>query len=474
LTKKTVRLALENLPKGLNATYDGAFSRLEISQHDDAIRALTWVALSQVPLTVMELAAAVSINLRKSTIMSSDASNQVADQDNSESLFNPDDTIQDPIQVLYLLPGLYNIQNKQSTETGEVISSPADNLSQVIVPTHFTLFEYLTSEEIKKSKSSMFALNRTTANIQIAEACLQYHKYLSEKNSKMSVVELRAEYPLWEYAALYGLRHADNGYVNRKAWPTSLQQLIRSVLLDGGQPFTNLKLWSGHPSQRANDLPIQYAVERKLMDIVPFLLDEKLADINVKPKFGDSPVILAVKNMDMDMLCLLLDNYGADPNVKAETGEPALLCAISNRDTNIIKMLLEKGADIDATDKTGHTALFQAVIDNEDELVQLLLKYNPNLNAKNDKGETPLHLAVKALNPIFVRLLLKNGADINVKTNLEETALHFAAKIPSLPMLELLLDHHADVNAINAAGETAIYLVARNLRNYGDNREDFR
>jgi ankyrin repeat protein len=521
----------------LNETYDGALNRLEKTQHQKAIRALTWVAFSQAPLTIVELAAAIPIDLGKANIQPSSSSNQITEEDYSAPLFGPGDIIQDPLQVLYLLPGLYNLQNKQYTQQEKAVPGPVDKLHQVVVLTHFTLLEYLTSDDIKKPRTLKFALNRTIANLQIAEACLRYHVHLSQKGSALSDCKLREEYPLWEYVACHGLRHAEN--VGRAAWPTSLRKLIRCVLQDGSESFAKLKLCSGYLSRQADDLPIQYAVEKHLLETVAFLLEEKLADVNAKPKFGETPLIHGLTNLDKDIVHLLL-NHDADANAKTESGEPALFWATSARDVSMVQLLLEHGADVNASNKRGETALFQATINQDDALVglllmqkpdvnaktktgetslhwaacygnedlvscllelganvdsktetgetpllwaadaqqdqvvHLLLKHSPDLNAKNEKGERSLHLAAREGNTGMVRLLLENGADVNAMTNTEETALHFAAKTTDNEILELLLEHGADVNAANETGETALYLVARNLTDYDYARENLR
>jgi len=55
-----------------------------------------------------------------------------------------------------------------------------------------------------------------------------------------------------------------------------------------------------------------------------------------------------------------------------------------------VKLLLEKGANIEAKDNDGDTALINAAIKGETEMVKLLLEKGANIEAKDNKGETAL------------------------------------------------------------------------------------
>ncbi|KAK3395214.1 hypothetical protein B0H63DRAFT_427281 [Podospora didyma] len=531
ITENSVQETLQNLPKDLNETYDGALARLAPDQRQKAIRALTWVAFSQVPLTIEELAAAMPINLvttratatKYSSSGDDTSSNRVAEWNNySAPLFSVGDRIQDPLHVLYLLPGLYNLQNTQHTEMGDDRQDHPMS-RQAVVLTHLTLLEYLTSDAIKKPGTFEFALNKTTANLQIADACLRYHIHVSQNTDDDSIAtphssKLRAEYPLWKYVASHGLRHAET--VGRKAWPASLKRLIQALFLqdeDGkGEAFAKLKACSDYRSKGsrpAHDdrLPIHYAVDENLLETAAFFLEEGLADANAAPNSGgrETPLVQGVNNMNTEMVRLLLD-HGANANARTEAGDSALFRAISNGDAKTARLLLESGgADVNASNPAGETALFHAIVSQQYSLaMQLLqLKNKPNVNAKTKTaGETPLHWAACYGHDALVERLLDLGADANAataesgetpllwaadtgqgqvvrtlllffsrkqkndehqdlaraKNNKEETALHLAARDGNVEMALLLLEHGADVDArTTVMGETALHFAAK-------------
>jgi hypothetical protein len=65
-TRKAVREALENLPKGQDAIYDEAMERIYNQDEEDvqlAKKLLSWVSYSRRPLTVRELQHALAVEL---------------------------------------------------------------------------------------------------------------------------------------------------------------------------------------------------------------------------------------------------------------------------------------------------------------------------------------------------------------------------------------------------------------------------
>jgi ankyrin repeat protein len=63
--------------------------------------------------------------------------------------------------------------------------------------------------------------------------------------------------------------------------------------------------------------------------------------------------------------------------------------------TDTVKMLLAKGADVNAKDDYGYTALIWAAYLDYSDIVQILLEHGAKVNIKNNHGESPLLLAVK-------------------------------------------------------------------------------
>ena len=58
----------------------------------------------------------------------------------------------------------------------------------------------------------------------------------------------------------------------------------------------------------------------------------------------------------------------------------------------IAKMLIEKGANVNAQDKNGKTALFYASASNNDDVAVLLLKSGADADIKDNNGKTYLEI----------------------------------------------------------------------------------
>jgi ankyrin repeat protein len=75
------------------------------------------------------------------------------------------------------------------------------------------------------------------------------------------------------------------------------------------------------------------------------------------------------------------------------TGIKTPLHLAAQSDNKIAKLLLSKGAEIDAKDDDGMTPLHIAAWKGRKAVVQLLLSHGTEVNARNKRGTTPLHYA---------------------------------------------------------------------------------
>jgi uncharacterized protein len=108
---------------------------------------------------------------------------------------------------------------------------------------------------------------------------------------------------------------------------------------------------------------------------------------------GRTALHVAIENVEAEAVRVLLD-AGADPNI-APPGEDTPLHAAVNStiDANVVKLLLEKGAQVDAKGSAGMTPLAWAANYSDLRKVALLLEYGADVKARSRRGRTPLSMA---------------------------------------------------------------------------------
>lgn len=108
-----------------------------------------------------------------------------------------------------------------------------------------------------------------------------------------------------------------------------------------------------------------------------------------------------------------------------------------------------------------HTELMLAALEGRTETVKILLSKGADVNAKDDEGRTALMFAAINLHSETVKALLEHGAEVNTRDKDGATALMLAASSGSTDTVKALLDKGADVNAeFTATGKTAFMLAA--------------
>lgn len=206
----------------------------------------------------------------------------------------------------------------------------------------------------------------------------------------------------------------------------------------------------------------------------------------------------------------LFINYGADinysmkdeMNIIADRYTPLLLMSGNSEftDVDLVKLIIEKGADVNHKSTIGFTALMLAIAAENNEIVSLLLKYKANVNAQlipfaearellsdstnsitllklsEGGGGSVLHLAIDGAEIDIIELLLSYNPLINIKNDKGQTPLHKAAYYgyrnlsrinilseeakDNYSLVELLLNNNADVNIKDDKGETPLHLAA--------------
>jgi ankyrin repeat protein len=164
---------------------------------------------------------------------------------------------------------------------------------------------------------------------------------------------------------------------------------------------------------------------------------------------------------------------GANVNAKNEHGDTALILASSRGYVGVVRALLNHdGVDVNIQGCDGDTALIGATRNGHSHVVCDLLNHDGvDVNIKDCAGYTALIEACISGHLEVVRALLNHkGVDVNIENNHGYTALIMACSCGHLEVVCALLNHKGvDVNIKNNYGETAlICAIKHNIFNGQD------
>jgi hypothetical protein len=176
-----------------------------------------------------------------------------------------------------------------------------------------------------------------------------------------------------------------------------------------------------------------------------------------------SPLLKAAEAGDVGKIEKLVAR-GEDINARDKRGRPALHLAIWKGHSDAARLLIERGADVEARDVAkgalvgGQTPLHLLcrVTATSAGLVRALLCKGADVNARDSRGWTPLMWAAASGHGKIVKLLIEHAADVNLRDTHENNEGHTALMHTyHLGIIKLLLRHGADPNVRNDRGLTS-------------------
>lgn len=207
---------------------------------------------------------------------------------------------------------------------------------------------------------------------------------------------------------------------------------------------------------KAMPLLIQVIVSGKI-DVAKLIIDKQ--DINARDIHGLTALSYAALFGHSSIIKLLIEK-----GLKVDDKEnifkmTALNFAVKAEHYEATKILVESGADVNYTgfDPFGKTMLSIAAEDGNNNIVKLLLDKGAGINALSKNGWTALKRAADSGHVETVKLLLDSRADITIKDVHRMTAFHNAAENGHIEVLKLLLTYGADINEFDGFGCTALY-----------------
>jgi len=159
-------------------------------------------------------------------------------------------------------------------------------------------------------------------------------------------------------------------------------------------------------------------------------------DPNAVDSKGNTALYLALRDKSLKVARLLIDDPHIHLNQLTPADENALMIACLQGDLAIVKLMVEKGAEIN---KPGWTPLSYAATRGHTDIVKYLLDHAAYIDAAAPNGSTPLMMAAYFGYDSTVKLLLEEGADPKLKNAMGYTALTLATNM-----------HHKEIAAMIA------------------------
>ena len=130
----------------------------------------------------------------------------------------------------------------------------------------------------------------------------------------------------------------------------------------------------------------------------------------------------------------------------------------------IVKMLLEKGARVNALDSLGKTPLLLIIPKKvQQDIYQTLIEHGANISQKDMYGDTVLHVATMCrASKDIIEFLLASGAPINERNKQGVTPLALAIDQDRGDYALLYANHGADIHAEDMQGNSPLMLALRN------------
>ena len=422
LTVGAVRQALDTPPKTLNDILDETMQRIEDQDEDARLLAekvLYWVSYTIRPLSLDEIQHALAVELGTSELNRR---------------------------------GIHRKEDLSSVCQGFIT---ADYNCNQIRFTHRSIQEYFL--RVRKTR---FPQGRTS----IASTCLTYLLFdvFAEGACPCPITWYfrRREYPFLSYAARNWGTHAcgepepdvQDLVVRLVGQKLNLEALIQAmdapsdlVLKPGvlesspyhALPWVEYKHWTYDPLA-ASEFEPQC---KKSYEAFGILND--LVTIRKHDYFESVTGLQIVSRFGLETLVRLLLDRGSDVNAKDAESRTALHLAAQNGHQGCVQALLDKGADIDAVDiEYDFTALHLAAQNGHCQCVLVLLKEGADVNKGAPYGMTALHVAAQYGHDDCVQALLDEGADMDAETGENwVTALEMAAQLGNTAVVKTLLEH---------------------------------
>ncbi|OHF01702.1 hypothetical protein CORC01_02893 [Colletotrichum orchidophilum] len=395
-SKSLISSALKNLPKGLDATYDRLLLSLEPEFEAQILNTLKWLAFANRTLRLEELAEIFIFHPERAVLF-----------DKEERLFEPE-------EVLRYIPSLVTVQKVHDKDTSDAVDDKSRRFTTYVRLAHFTVKEYMISSRIGKGPAARYSFTENDAHLHISHCCLAYHLY------KVDETYTDDSFPVGDYATGNIGWHLE--MTPRHKWTSEIVRLAARALAVHSSSLIEIlcitinrdDFDAGKPGlEQSLRRPYCYTASRGFLHLTDLLLSPA----------SDTYDYLTQEDLDL-----------------------TLLKAASAGSSGIVRLLLDKGAHVNAQNDKGESALQLAASRNHSETVNLLL----SRGADTCKSVCALTSTLSSLDSMYWKTISEQSSNWTTSADCNNS-------------LQLLIDHGADINKQCAVHGTALSMAASKL-----------
>ena len=382
---------LRDIPKQLDDLYQEILINARLEYLSEPLQLMQWICFARRPLSILELRSAMIVDTGTRYKTLSECQNSPKYATTNKQMER---------RVGSLSGGLV-----------EVVDYRDQRIAQFI---HRSVKDYLIARGMRTLDISSEGSVAGRAHFQISRSCIRYiaMKEISLIDFDKESSDIADQFPLLIYATTEWVLHAAK---------VEAEGISQEDLLD-------------LPGWRSNEM----------MEIWVRLYGVLDSNSSGCPPRGTTLLHMGSKHGYTSTVAMAIPTNETNIDPKDSYRRTPLSWAAENGHEAVVKLLLEKGADLESRDSTGRTPLSRAAENGHEAVVKLLLEKGADLESKDSTGRTPLSWAAEKGHEAVVKLLLEKGADLESKDSTGRMPLSWAAENGLEAVVKLLQQKVAD------------------------------